>query len=178
MKLSVCVFLSVCDSCVVVLLEDLERLDDDFLSASARLRSLNASSVARAQLQSLDKSMEDAAVSSRTSTHLRLRAPCCRGTNQTHFPMIQRAIEDYNNTLQDSLSRTDMLEAEISTISEDIDELQNKVRSAHTHTIVPMVQIHTLGAPPVKARSPLSFNPEPGQRGGRGLLCLRWCIHG
>lgn len=134
MKLSVCVSLSVCDSCVVVLLEDLERLDDDFLSASARLRSLNASSVARAQLQSLDKSMEDAAVSSRTSTHLRLRAPCCRGTNQTHFPMIQRAIEDYNNTLQDSLSRTDMLEAEISTISEDIDELQNKVRSAHTHT--------------------------------------------
>ncbi|XP_039878777.1 laminin subunit alpha-5 isoform X1 [Simochromis diagramma] len=87
-----------CDSCVVVLLEDLERLDDDFLLASARLRSLNASSVARAQLQSLDKSMEDAA----------------------------RAIEDYNNTLQDSLSRTDMLEAEISTISEDIDELQNK----------------------------------------------------
>ncbi|XP_035771041.1 laminin subunit alpha-5 [Neolamprologus brichardi] len=95
-----------CDSCVVVLLEDLEKLDNDFLSASARLRSLNASSVARAQLQSLDKSMEDAA----------------------------RAIEDYNNTLQDSLSRTDMLEAEISTISEDIEELQNKVRSERTHT--------------------------------------------
>lgn len=67
-----CVFLSVCDSCVIVLLEDLEKLDDDFLSASARLRSLNASSVARAQLQSLDESMEDAAVSSCTSTHLRL----------------------------------------------------------------------------------------------------------
>ncbi|XP_030589628.1 laminin subunit alpha-5 isoform X2 [Archocentrus centrarchus] len=102
----------VCDRCVIILLEDLERINEDFLSVSGQLRSLNASSMAWAQLQSLNKSVEDAAW----------------------------AIENYNSMLDDSRTRTDMLDTEIRTIGEDIDELQNKAsamseRAGELHNI-------------------------------------------
>ncbi|XP_049919958.1 laminin subunit alpha-5 isoform X1 [Epinephelus moara] len=87
-----------CDNCVVVLLEDLEKMDDDFQSVATQLRSLNASSMAWAQMNSLNKSVED----------------------------LARAIENYNSTLDDSRSRADMLDAEITNINDDINELQNK----------------------------------------------------
>ncbi|XP_037629113.1 laminin subunit alpha-5 isoform X3 [Sebastes umbrosus] len=87
-----------CDSCVVVLLEDLDKMNDDFHTVTGQLSSLNASSMAWAQLQNLNKSVDDMA----------------------------RAIENYNSTLDDSRSRADMLEAEIMNINDDIDELQGK----------------------------------------------------
>ncbi|KAL7397953.1 hypothetical protein ABVT39_002224 [Epinephelus coioides] len=87
-----------CDNCVVVLLEDLEKMDDDFQSVATQLRSLNASSMAWAQMNSLNKSVED----------------------------LARAIENYNSTLDESRSRADMLDAEITNINDDISELQNK----------------------------------------------------
>ncbi|XP_022051460.2 laminin subunit alpha-5 isoform X1 [Acanthochromis polyacanthus] len=88
-----------CDSCVIVLLEDLDKMNDNFRSVSGQLSSLNASSMAWAQLNNLNKSVEDMA----------------------------RAIENYNSTLDGSRNRADMLEAEIMNINDDIDELQNKV---------------------------------------------------
>ncbi|XP_023128669.2 laminin subunit alpha-5 isoform X1 [Amphiprion ocellaris] len=88
-----------CDSCVIVLLEDLDKMNDDFRSVAGQLSSLNASSMAWAQLNNLNKSVEDMA----------------------------RAIENYNSTLDESRNRADMLEAEIMNINDDIDELQNKV---------------------------------------------------
>nr|XP_033943330.1 laminin subunit alpha-5 isoform X2 [Pseudochaenichthys georgianus] len=87
-----------CDSCVIVLLEDLEKMSEDFRSVTAQLSSLNASSMAWAQLDNLNKSVED----------------------------VARAIENYNSTLDDSRSRADVLEAEISNIDDDITELQDK----------------------------------------------------
>ncbi|CAN9515277.1 unnamed protein product [Ophioblennius macclurei] len=87
-----------CDSCVIVLLEDLDKMSDDFLSVSGQLSSLNASSMAWTQLSRLNKSVED----------------------------VTRAVENYNNTLEASRSRADLLEAEIGNIHDDIEELQNK----------------------------------------------------
>lgn len=58
-----CFCSAACDSCVVVLLVDLEKMDDEFHSAAAQLSSLNASSMAWAQLRNLNKSVEDIAVS-------------------------------------------------------------------------------------------------------------------
>ncbi|KAA8582349.1 hypothetical protein FQN60_009089 [Etheostoma spectabile] len=88
-----------CDSCVIVLLEDLDKINANVSSVASQLSSLNASSMAWAQLHSLNKSVED----------------------------IARAIENYNSTLDDSSSRADMMEAEIMNINDDIDELQGKV---------------------------------------------------
>lgn len=55
--------LAACDSCVIVLLEDLDKLSEDFNSVAAQLSSLNASSMAWAQLRSLNKSVEEVTVS-------------------------------------------------------------------------------------------------------------------
>ncbi|XP_037333672.2 laminin subunit alpha-5 isoform X2 [Pungitius pungitius] len=87
-----------CDSCVIVLLEDLDKLNDDFNSVAGQLSSLNASSMAWAQLHGLNKSVEETA----------------------------SALENYNSTLEDSRSRADLLDAEITNIIDDIDELHGK----------------------------------------------------
>nr|XP_046253250.1 laminin subunit alpha-5 isoform X2 [Scatophagus argus] len=87
-----------CDSCVIVLLEDLDKMNDNLGSVAAQLGNLNASSMAWAQLNSLNKSVED----------------------------VARAIENYNSTLDDSRNQADMLDAEIANIDNDIDELQDK----------------------------------------------------
>ncbi|KAM4563209.1 laminin subunit alpha-5 isoform 2-T2 [Odontesthes bonariensis] len=88
-----------CDSCVIVLLEDLDKMNHNFSSVASQLSNLNASSMAWAQLHSLNKSVED----------------------------IARATENYNSTLDDSRARADMLDAEIGNINDDIDELQKRV---------------------------------------------------
>lgn len=87
-----------CDSCVIVLLEDLDKMNDNFRSVASQLQNLNASSIAWAQLNNLNKTMEN----------------------------ISQSIENYNGTLDDSRARTDMLEAEVSNINSDIDELEDK----------------------------------------------------
>ncbi|XP_034550802.1 laminin subunit alpha-5 [Notolabrus celidotus] len=88
-----------CDSCVIVLLEDLDKMEENFRSVAGQLSNLNASSMAWAQLSNVNKSMED----------------------------ISRAMQNYNSTLDDSRSRADMLEAEIANNNDDINELQDKV---------------------------------------------------
>ncbi|XP_041858853.1 laminin subunit alpha-5 isoform X2 [Melanotaenia boesemani] len=88
-----------CDSCVIVLLEDLEKMNDDFSSVADQLRNLNASSMAWAQLNNLNKTVED----------------------------ISRAVENYNSTLDKSSIRADMLDDEIVNLDDDIDKLQKKV---------------------------------------------------
>ncbi|KAM7405319.1 hypothetical protein PAMP_012591 [Pampus punctatissimus] len=95
-----------CDSCVIVLLEDLDKMNDDFLSVAGQLTNLNASSVAWAQLDNLNKSVED----------------------------VARAIEDYNSTLDASRSRADLLDTDIVNINTDIDELQDKVTAMTVRT--------------------------------------------
>ncbi|KAJ8370727.1 hypothetical protein SKAU_G00107550 [Synaphobranchus kaupii] len=89
----------VCDSCVIVLLEDLDGLSDGFVSVRRQLANLNASSIAWAQLYSLDESVANM-------------------TNE---------INNYNNTLDESRMRADMLESEAQNINSDIDKLQEKV---------------------------------------------------
>lgn len=64
-------FLAACDSCVIVLLEDLDKLNDNFHSVADQLKSLNASSMAWAQLNNLNKTLEDVAVSAHTHTHFK-----------------------------------------------------------------------------------------------------------
>ncbi|XP_053704727.1 laminin subunit alpha-5 isoform X1 [Synchiropus splendidus] len=87
-----------CDSCVIVLLEDLDQMNAEFLRVAEQLKNLNASSIAWTQLQNLNKSMEE----------------------------IAKTIENYNSTLDDSRSRADVLEAEIANINSDINELHDK----------------------------------------------------
>lgn len=67
---------SVCDSCVIVLLEDLDKMEENLGSVSNQLSSLNASSMAWSHLYGLNKSLDDAAVSiahtdANTHTHTR-----------------------------------------------------------------------------------------------------------
>ncbi|CAL8370062.1 unnamed protein product [Lota lota] len=90
-----------CDSCVIVLLDDLDKMNDNFLSVANQLGSLNASSMAWAQLRNLNTTMED----------------------------ISRGIENYNSSLDDSRNRADMLDEEVLNINTDITELENKVLS-------------------------------------------------
>ncbi|XP_015258525.1 PREDICTED: laminin subunit alpha-5, partial [Cyprinodon variegatus] len=87
-----------CDSCVMVLLDELDTLNDNFTAVARQLRNLNASSMAWAQLDSLNKSIED----------------------------VARAIENYNNTLDTSRNQLDMLDMDINNIGTDIDELRRK----------------------------------------------------
>ncbi|KAJ8408959.1 hypothetical protein AAFF_G00239800 [Aldrovandia affinis] len=89
----------VCDSCVIVLLEDLDSMSKNFLSVKSQLTSLNASSIAWAQLYNLNNSMANTA----------------------------NEIDNYNSTLDDSRVRADMLEVEAQNINADIDELHEKV---------------------------------------------------
>ncbi|XP_034027667.1 laminin subunit alpha-5 [Thalassophryne amazonica] len=88
----------VCNSCVVVLLEDLDSMNDNFRLVSRQLSNLNASSIVWAQLDSLNKSVEDTAW----------------------------AVENYNSTVDDSRNRVDMVEADINNVNADIDNLQDK----------------------------------------------------
>lgn len=53
----------VCDSCVMVLLEDLDKINQLYQSVANQLTSLNASSVAWAQLNRLNSSIQEIAVS-------------------------------------------------------------------------------------------------------------------
>ncbi|XP_063064918.1 laminin subunit alpha-5 isoform X2 [Engraulis encrasicolus] len=87
-----------CDSCVKVLLQDLDALAANFSSVSSHLTSLNASSMAWAQLHNLNASME----------------------------AIANAIENYNGTLDDSRNRAETLEGELEGIDTDISELESK----------------------------------------------------
>ncbi|KAE8292646.1 Laminin subunit alpha-5 [Larimichthys crocea] len=88
----------VCDSCIIVLLEDLDKMSNNLSAVAGQLSSLNASSVVWAQLNNLNKSMED----------------------------VARAIEKYNSTLDDSRIRADMLDAEIVNIKDDLNDLEDK----------------------------------------------------
>lgn len=44
----------------------------------------------------------------------------------------QRSVEDYNKTLDDNRIRANMLDIEILNLNEDLDELQDKVKSMLT----------------------------------------------
>ncbi|KAL1020660.1 hypothetical protein UPYG_G00002990 [Umbra pygmaea] len=88
-----------CDSCVVVLLNDLDSINDKYSSIAHILTNLNASSLAWTQLQDLYRSMNN----------------------------TSNDIEKYNSTLEESMNRAEMLEGEIITIDSDIDDLEEKV---------------------------------------------------
>lgn len=77
-----------CDNCVIVLLEDLDKLEETLVSVSAQLSSLNASSMAWTQLQSLNRTVEDVAVRARTHTVLCRPHTVIQFYLATFFPMI------------------------------------------------------------------------------------------
>ncbi|XP_061621466.1 laminin subunit alpha-5 isoform X2 [Phyllopteryx taeniolatus] len=85
-----------CDSCVVVLLEDLDEIDFD--SLAAHLLNLNASTVAWMQLRKLNASMND----------------------------IAHTYKKYYSSLNGSRHRVNILDGEIVNISADVDMLQDK----------------------------------------------------
>uniref|UniRef100_A0A8K9X878 Laminin subunit alpha-5 n=1 Tax=Oncorhynchus mykiss TaxID=8022 RepID=A0A8K9X878_ONCMY len=58
-----------CDSCVIVLLEDLDKINDNFGSVAHQLINLNASSITLTQLNNLSRSMDNISVSTHTHTH-------------------------------------------------------------------------------------------------------------
>ncbi|XP_016099348.1 laminin subunit alpha-5 [Sinocyclocheilus grahami] len=87
-----------CDSCVIVLLEDLDKVNERYQSIADQLTSLNASSMAWAQLNRLNASIQD----------------------------IANAIKNYNSTLDKSRNQANMLEGELQIIDLDIKELEEK----------------------------------------------------
>ncbi|XP_057219104.1 laminin subunit alpha-5 isoform X1 [Triplophysa rosa] len=87
-----------CDSCVLVLLDDLDRMNQLYESVAQQMTSLNASSFAWAQLNRLNVSME----------------------------AIDSAIRNYNSSLDESRSQADMLDGELQIIDSDIKELEEK----------------------------------------------------
>ncbi|XP_064815894.1 laminin subunit alpha-5-like, partial [Oncorhynchus masou masou] len=88
-----------CDSCVVVLLKDLDDMNDNFGSVAHHLINLSVSSIPWAQLHNLSSSVND----------------------------IANAIENYSDTLDESSNRVDMLEGEFININSDINDLEGKV---------------------------------------------------
>ncbi|XP_064877179.1 laminin subunit alpha-5-like [Oncorhynchus nerka] len=88
-----------CDSCVVVLLKDLDGMTDNFGSVARHLINLSVSSIPWAQLHNLSRSVNDIAI----------------------------AIENYSDTLDESSNRVDMLEGEFININSDINDLEGKV---------------------------------------------------
>nr|XP_009294934.1 laminin subunit alpha-5 isoform X1 [Danio rerio] len=87
-----------CDSCVMVLLEDLDRISHFYESVANQLTSLNASTFAWTQLNRLNASIAD----------------------------IANAITNYNSTLDKSRNRASVLEGELEIIDSDIKDLEKK----------------------------------------------------
>lgn len=127
----------VCDSCVIVLLEDLDKINQLYQSVANQLTSLNASSFAWAQLNRLNASIQEIAVSLSLSDSNTLSDFYILGfahisyvciimiTNYNLMP--QNAIRNYNSTLDESRNRADVLEGELQIINLDIKELEKKV---------------------------------------------------
>uniref|UniRef100_A0A9J7XYR4 Laminin subunit alpha-5 n=1 Tax=Cyprinus carpio carpio TaxID=630221 RepID=A0A9J7XYR4_CYPCA len=92
------VYCQPCDSCVIVLLEHLDKINKHYQSIADQLSSLNASSVAWAQLNRLNASIQD----------------------------IANAIKNYNSTLDKSRNQANMLEGELQITDLDIKELEEK----------------------------------------------------
>ncbi|XP_055747285.1 laminin subunit alpha-5-like [Salvelinus fontinalis] len=88
-----------CDSCVVVLLKDLDGMNDNFGSVARQLINMGVSSIPWARLNNLSRSVND----------------------------IANALENYSNTLEESSNRVDMLEGEFININSDINDLEGKV---------------------------------------------------
>ncbi|XP_017342550.1 laminin subunit alpha-5 isoform X1 [Ictalurus punctatus] len=88
-----------CDSCVTVLLQDLDMVSNYFLSVDHQLKNINASSLAWAQLRNLIASVMN----------------------------VSNSIENYNSTLDDNRMQADLLERDLQTIVSDISELDEKV---------------------------------------------------
>ncbi|XP_043080700.1 laminin subunit alpha-5 isoform X1 [Puntigrus tetrazona] len=87
-----------CDSCVIALLEDLDNVNEHYRSIAHQLSSLNASSMAWAQLIRLNASIQG----------------------------IANAIKNYNSTLDKSRNQASMLEGELQITDLDIKELEEK----------------------------------------------------
>ncbi|XP_018593227.2 laminin subunit alpha-5 isoform X1 [Scleropages formosus] len=87
-----------CDSCVIVLLKDLENMNNRFLADTSQITNLNASSIAWAQLRNISQSINATA----------------------------DALEVFNRSLELSKNRADMVEIEAQSIGSDTDELEEK----------------------------------------------------
>ncbi|XP_069035717.1 laminin subunit alpha-5 isoform X1 [Lepisosteus oculatus] len=87
-----------CDSCVIVLLEDLDKMTGLFLTIRGQLTNLNASSIAWTRLQALNDSVN----------------------NVTNY------LFDYNNSLDSHKMKADELENEAMNLSADLDVLKDK----------------------------------------------------
>ncbi|XP_066526408.1 laminin subunit alpha-5 isoform X2 [Hoplias malabaricus] len=87
-----------CDSCVLVLLQDIDKVKDNISSVNYQLRNVSTSALVWAQLYNLNKSMEN----------------------------ISNSINNYNSTLDESRDRADTLEEELQTIQSDISDLEEK----------------------------------------------------
>uniref|UniRef100_A0A672MXZ0 Laminin, alpha 5 n=1 Tax=Sinocyclocheilus grahami TaxID=75366 RepID=A0A672MXZ0_SINGR len=92
-----------CDSCVIVLLEDLDKVNERYQSIADQLTSLNASSMAWAQLNRLNASIQDIAVSlSLSHTHIQsltLLYTVLYRTIKVHFNALTLLCNAHYNAL-------------------------------------------------------------------------------
>ncbi|KAI5095781.1 laminin subunit alpha-5 isoform X1 [Silurus meridionalis] len=89
----------VCDSCVRVLLQDLDMVNNYFLSVDNQLKNISASALAWEQLRNLNVSVMN----------------------------VTNSIKNYNSTLDGSRMQAELLEKELQTTDSDISNLEEKV---------------------------------------------------
>ncbi|XP_022533328.2 laminin subunit alpha-5 isoform X2 [Astyanax mexicanus] len=87
-----------CDSCVVELLRDLDKVNGTYLSAEHQLKNISTTAFAWAQFHNLNKSIEN----------------------------VSKSINNYNSSLDGSRDKANTLEKELQTIDSDLFELQEK----------------------------------------------------
>uniref|UniRef100_A0A671Z1U8 Laminin subunit alpha-5 n=1 Tax=Sparus aurata TaxID=8175 RepID=A0A671Z1U8_SPAAU len=128
-----------CDSCVIVLLEDLDKLNDNFHSVADQLKSLNASSMAWAQLNNLNKTLEDVAVSAHTHTHTHTHFKsswsCCDVFGVFQAMVMTDRVGDLRDSTNNTHQRAEDLLRLISSVSTDIMLMANRSSLNETEAV-------------------------------------------
>ncbi len=134
-----CALFLACDSCVIVLLEDLDKVNERYQSIAHQLSSLNASSTAWAQLNRLNAAIQDIAVSPLSlslSPLFSLSPLTLSHTHTPHSPLsLSLSLSSHTHSLtHHSLHSTHSLTHHSLTHSLTHSLITHSLTHSHTHT--------------------------------------------
>lgn len=115
-----------CDSCVLLLLEDLQSIEASLPSVRGQLVTLNASSIAWARLHGLNGTIMAIAVRARFSIAFCPWLLACWPHLISFFPP-QNQLREYRRAMTRVRQRADELEDENVDLTQDLNALQHKV---------------------------------------------------
>lgn len=116
---------AVCDSCVLLLLEDLQSIEMSFPSIRSQLVNLSASSIAWARLHSLNSTMATVAVRGRFGAAFCLFVLAC--WLDFSSLLFQNQLREYHRAMNKVRQRADELEDENTDLTQDLNALQHRV---------------------------------------------------